>query len=330
MPNSKGIKHTIDYVRKCFEERGYNLLETEYKNNSQKLNYICNNGHNSSIDFNHFNLGRGCAKCIGRDLYKLEDVIKYFEKHDCKLLTTEYINMSQKLEYICSCGEKNKITFTKFRRYKKGCIKCYGIKMRHKIEDVKKLFTDNGCTLLETEYHNNDTNMRYICNCGNESKITYINFHRGQRCFKCGQEKKEETSLKNYGVSYPSQSPIIREKIEKSRKLWKDYTMPSGKIVRVQGYEKMGIDDLLAEGIAEDNIDVHCKTIKKEFIYHYNNLYRSYFPDFYIINTNTIIEIKSEYIYMKEQLQNIQKEKYCIALGYEFEFWIYNKKRKEY
>jgi hypothetical protein len=325
----KNEKHTYDYVSKCFKERGYNLLDKEYKNNSQKLNYICNNGHTTSISFHKFQQGKGCGKCLGRNVYTLQDIIQYFHEYGCKLLTLEYINMSQKIEYICACGEQNETTFTAFKVGGKCCKECYADKTRHDIEDVKKLFADNGCTLLETKYINNHTNMRYVCNCGEESDITYTNFRRGQRCYKCGRKKVEETCLINYGFSHAVQSPIVQEIMEKPGKNWKEYTMPSGKIVKIQGYEGLGIDDLLNLDIAEDDIDIHCKSINKEFLYYHNGLYRCYLPDIYIPSTNTIVEIKSEYIYMKEKLQNLQKAKCCIALGYEFEFWIYDEKKKK-
>jgi hypothetical protein len=326
---SKSERYTIEYVAKCFSERGYTLLEKEYVNNRQQLNYSCCNGHTTSITFHDLSQGKGCKYCIGRVSYTLQNVIDYFEEHGCKLITTEYINMSQPLDYICSCGEKNKKTFTDFRLGKKSCKKCFADHTRHDMATVKKLFEENGCSLLETQYINNHTDMRYICNCGRESKIAYTNFRRGQRCFECGQRKKEETMLENYGYSYAVQSPIIQDKMKKTGIYWKSYSMPSGKIVKVQGYEGIGIDELLKSGFTEDEIDVHCKTIYREFLYHYNGLYRSYLPDIYIPKTNTIIEIKSDYIYMKERLQNIQKAKCCIALGYEFEFWIYDENKKK-
>ena len=324
----KTEKHTIEYVKKCFEECEYTLLETEYKNNNQKLNYICNNGHTTSIRFNDFQQGKRCGKCRNRDLFKFEDVNKYFTEHGCQLLTREFINMTQDLEYICACGTRNIKTFTQFRICH-TCNECGNEKTRHNIKDVKTLFEENGCTLLETRYVNNNTKMKYICACGKESEIVYTNFRRGQRCSDCGKKKKEKTWQNNYGVSHPSQSSVIQERISKSGKFWKEYTMPSGKLVKVQGYENIALDDLLNKGLSEDNIDIHCKTINKEFMYYFNGMYRVYLPDLYILDTNMIIEVKSEYIYNKELQQNIQKAKCCIAQGYEFEFWIYDEKKNK-
>ncbi len=56
---------------------------------------------------------------------------------------------------------------------------------------VYNYFKDHGCKLLETEYKNNKTLMKYECNCGNK-KINYISFgsfKQGRRCKKCGYKK---------------------------------------------------------------------------------------------------------------------------------------------
>ena len=57
-------------------------------------------------------------------------------------------------------------------------------------EDVKQYFKDRGCELLEKEYKNCNTPMKYRCDCGNdECKIRFSKFKSGQRCRKCGIKK---------------------------------------------------------------------------------------------------------------------------------------------
>lgn len=43
-------------------------------------------------------------------------------------------------------------------------------------EFVKNYFKEQDCELLETEYKNCDTKMKYRCKCGNESTIIFSNF----------------------------------------------------------------------------------------------------------------------------------------------------------
>jgi hypothetical protein len=50
------------------------------------------------------------------------------------------------------------------------------------------------------------------------------------------------------------------------------------------------------------------------------------FPDIYIKSLNKIIEVKSDYVYIKELQKNIIKKKACLYLGYNFEFWIFDGK----
>lgn len=54
---------------------------------------------------------------------------------------------------------------------------------------VTKHFTEHGCELLEREYFDAKTKMRYRCSCGNISEINWNNFQQGQRCKKCGFQK---------------------------------------------------------------------------------------------------------------------------------------------
>ena len=67
------------------------------------------------------------------------------------------------------------------------------------IEKVKQYFEDHDCELLEKEYKNNKTLMRYRCKCRNEKcKITFNNFKRGHRCEECGIKKKTGENNYNY------------------------------------------------------------------------------------------------------------------------------------
>lgn len=66
-------------------------------------------------------------------------------------------------------------------------------------DNVYNYFKDEGCELLETEYINMNTKMRYICSCDNESVIRFYSFKNGNRCLKCsGKEKYSYVFVYNY------------------------------------------------------------------------------------------------------------------------------------
>jgi predicted XRE-type DNA-binding protein len=59
-------------IKKEFEKRNYILLteEKDYKNSKQKLNYICPEGHESSICWNNFKKIQDCSICWRKSLSK--------------------------------------------------------------------------------------------------------------------------------------------------------------------------------------------------------------------------------------------------------------------
>ncbi len=56
-------------------------------------------------------------------------------------------------------------------------------------EEVKNIFEDGGCKLLDKTYVNARTPLEYMCSCGNVSKINLWNFKKGQRCNECGTKR---------------------------------------------------------------------------------------------------------------------------------------------
>jgi hypothetical protein len=143
------------------------------------------------------------------------------------------------------------------------------------------------------------------------------------------KDKKYKTNIGKYGFKCALQNPIIYDKHLKSCYSTKEYTMPSGKIIKVQGYEPWAIDKIL-----ENNYEVENNIItdKQEIIkilgdFQYNNANNTisyYFPDIYLKSTNKIIEVKSEYTYSINIEENIAKKESVIAKGLNFEFWIFD------
>lgn len=95
---------------------------------------------------------------------------------------------------------------------------------KHTLEHVQETFKQKDCTLLETEYINNTTKIRYICKCGNESSITFCNFKAGHLCKKCAFIKgpiKLFTDEKNNLIcdicskSYKNRTELFYHKREK-------------------------------------------------------------------------------------------------------------------
>jgi hypothetical protein len=125
-------------------------------------------------------------------------------------------------------------------------------------------------------------------------------------------------------------NPIFADKLLKSAFKYKQYIMPSGKIIKIQGYEHFALDKLI-EKYTEEDIIVETKNLNKEIgriSYMENNIEHTYIPDLYIKSTNTIIEVKSDWTYELHKEINELKKQACLDMGFNFEFMIFNKTYK--
>jgi hypothetical protein len=206
-------KHDFEFIKKEFEKTGCTLLETKYINNHTKMKYQCSCGN---ISYSMFSLGQRCRKCASKKLkdkktLTYEFVKKEFKKEDCELLEKEYIGAHTKMKYICSCGNQSIITWTVFQQGHR-CRKCGNKKVSKKLklthEFIKNYFKSQNCELLEAKYINSITKMKYKCNCGNISFISFSNFRSGRRCNHCKQskgEKEVQKFLENNNINYIEQ-----------------------------------------------------------------------------------------------------------------------------
>ena len=140
------------------------------------------------------------------------------------------------------------------------------------------------------------------------------------------RDKIKKTCLERYGVEHAAQCPEVMEKTQKNAKKYKPYTMPSGEIRQIQGYENYALDELV-KTYTEEDIITDRKNIPR-ISYTANEKTRYYFPDIYIPSINKIIEVKSTWTY-KCKLDYInEKAEATRQAGYEYETWIYNKDGK--
>jgi hypothetical protein len=130
------------------------------------------------------------------------EVVKFFQKQGHTLLTETYLGCNQTLTFKCRCGGTGTTTFAMMRAIvnrgnTSGCKECrgdrIGVSSRFTIEHAKQVYADAGCKLLEDQYVNHITPMRYICFCGREGRTSYNYFtQHGRHCKQCGFEKRTE------------------------------------------------------------------------------------------------------------------------------------------
>jgi len=193
------VKPSMGFIKFEFEKENYQLLAKKYTNNTQKLEYICPNGHKHNISWASWQKGTRCFYCSNNTKPNI-DFIKYeFKKESYKLLSKIYVNAKTKLIYKCPKGHEHSITWDKWQQGRR-CPYCVGriskgeIEVRYFVKslDVEILSNDrnqiinphtrNGLELdiwipslsKAIEYngkywhqmpdkHNNDTLKQYLC-----------------------------------------------------------------------------------------------------------------------------------------------------------------------
>lgn len=128
-------KYTIEYVREYFESKGCTLISTEYIGVKYPLDYQASCGHKHTKTFDNFknNKSEGHCPTCGYDIgckdkrYTIEKISQIFNKEGCKLISKEYTNVFQRLEFECSCGNISEISLQCFMRGDRcGCKRPVG------------------------------------------------------------------------------------------------------------------------------------------------------------------------------------------------------------
>ena len=93
--------------------------------------------------------------------HTIEYVRGLFEEGGYILLTKEYKNAHQKLEYICPENHKHSISWNVWQQGHR-CYYCVG-NVKPTIEFIRSEFRKEGYVLLGDRYVNNKTKLDYIC-----------------------------------------------------------------------------------------------------------------------------------------------------------------------
>lgn len=142
---------------------------------------------------------------MGKQKYTIDSVRSFLLendlKHECDLLSTEYINTKTKLNFHCNiCGEDFERNFEALKVSVNYCCgKCSkkksgGIRTQGNIQEIKQFLKDNDienqCTLLSTKYINSQSPLRFKCNlCGKEFERNFQKLKLGRfKCPECGQQ----------------------------------------------------------------------------------------------------------------------------------------------
>jgi len=141
------------------------------------------------------------------------------------------------------------------------------------------------------------------------------------------KNKIKETYLKKYGVEHNMHVPELSEKCSHQSYLSKEYTLPSEKVIKIQGYEKFAWNHLLfEEKICENDIVYERKNVPELWYLDNEGKKHRHYVDIYIPSKNLCIEVKSTWTANKKQDNIFIKQECAKELGYLYEIWVYDAK----
>lgn len=134
----------LEEARRIFNERGSELLSTEYKNSLTPLKFRCTKcGGTGTITWKKLRVGQNqqclCEVCfkqwkkgmlrekqkINFNSVSIEEVSKAFQEKGAVLLSKEFINIHEPLEFLCSyCGRSHKISWSSFKNGRNPNLLC--------------------------------------------------------------------------------------------------------------------------------------------------------------------------------------------------------------
>jgi 5-methylcytosine-specific restriction endonuclease McrA len=223
-------KHKIEEVKQYFKDNDCVLLSDKYISVHSLLDYICDCGNKSKINFHNFKQGQRCKKCaIDKRRKKLiltyKQVEDIFKEGGCMLKSDKYIGANSPLVYICGCGNISKISVANFkngRRCKDCGSKKSAEKQKFNMEYVKNYFAERNCEMIDDFYINSGTPINYRCVCGNADKIAFDHFKVGQRCKGCWVRRNTGKNNHSYNQSLTDEDREDRRLIYGYKKWVKD------------------------------------------------------------------------------------------------------------
>jgi hypothetical protein len=229
------------------------------------------------------------------------------------LEVVEKLSQRRVIRFRCACGVETSKRFEMLRVHRLPyCEACSKI---HMVEKQKKTCLERfGVENASMAAASKEKTLKtYQEKYGDHPKRT-LEVH----------QKWVNTCLEKYG-GHPNQNREVQVKSEFKGCHYKDFVFPSGKVVKVQGYEHLALRKLL-ESVKEEDIVVG-KSNVPTIDYWITEKKHVYFPDIFVPSENLLIEVKSEW--SLQFPSNVEEKAHAsVAAGYVYEIWIFNGKQQ--
>ena len=227
----------------------------------------------------------------------------------------EYPRYNQRLRVVfqCSCGKETSKKFEMLNLYRLPyCEEC-SLKIKEKRKQKSNMIKYGV------------TNTASVKEVKDKIKNTFQEKFGGHpKNNKEVQDKWKATCLEKYG-GHPNQNRDVQIKSEVTSFHYKDYMLPSGNLVKYQGYENLALDELV-QLYEEEDLGIGRSNVPS-VDYYIDEKKHVYFPDFFVKSENKIIEVKSVWTIGLARGNIEEKAQATVKAGYKYEIWVYNEKK---
>lgn len=236
------IKTTLENIKQILEDKGFKLLTTEYKRNSQKLDVLCSKGHIYHPTAKSIKRGGGCSICYNETSArmkakacpeKIQEAIDIAKSKGGECLSDSYINNRSKLKFRCSNGHEWETTIKCIK--KAWCPICSLIKIPDQkyYQEAIEIANARKGYLLSNEYIGAHSNMQWKCSNGHEWLANLNSIKNGSWCPECSRGFSERICKNIFEL-------LFDNIFLKTRPVW--LVSDSGNRLELDGYcESLGI-----------------------------------------------------------------------------------------
>ena len=261
--------------------------------------------------------GRNCLKCKTEKTYKTNQDIygvnNVFENLQIQEKSRQTNLKNHGVEYAQQSAEiREKTTATSLERYgydrafckpevydkiKKTCLERYGVEYP-----------------LQSKLIQDKIDETFLKICGQKRPFG-TNYHAqiilkkyGNVKYVCTEHFKN-TMMEKYGVEHALQNEDLFRKMIASSFRKKEYVYKDGRTTSILGYEDLALKELEISGKYKIIEAGDSKNIPTFWYDCDDGKKHMYYPDIFLPEINTIIEVKSDYYFEKDIVKNINKAK---------------------
>ena len=330
------FRKDFDDLQQEVKDCGLTLLtlKKDYTDNKH-ISVLCDCGNEWNCSLNDAKRNRKCMNCRTERTYATNN-IKYgvnnvFENEDIKKKCVatclknngvEYAQQSQEIreKTTNTCLEKYgyKRAFcdpTVYEKIQDTCLEKYGVKFPLQSHTIQEKINETFLSIcgktrpFGTEYHNKIILEKYgntIFVCSDYFKEQMMEKYGSEYFVHCEEYKKQ--MMEKYGVEHALQNAELFSKMLKTSFRRREYTFEDGTTSMILGYEDLAIKDL-EESKLYNIIEAGDNEKIPTFWYDFEEKKHKYYPDIFLPEVNTIIEVKSTYYFEKDMPKNICKAK---------------------